>query len=443
MAKIELIYDADEHRPPSVETIEVRPWDRGGDNRQPFHIGSGFNFSAATNIWLEIVYSVNGAQIFYTRNFLHYTPDFDIKKELKYLDQLVEKGEGNFRFGDVLPETELLLKVEKGSYQSRKDAEPTTYQTVTLTISVDTGAVFGFSSPGERFVEIRLDLDSVEEGVNFMRDLVNELGAVFQGKHPDPACFPPGACEWSFPLQLNRKAYNELAESYQEDYFANPLLAQLFDAWLAGLPVGGQVLDTGCGHGYPVIAKLLESGFQVTGADFSPEMLKRAREQFPQVHFVQQAATQLDYEAEFDGACSFSSLVYLDPIDFYHAVYRLYRALRPGGLLFLYGIDNGPDWRGDPLHFVLGHWMWGWHYGMEEAARRLAEHGYFKVLDAKRVWWDEEKEQKYAQDMKAIKEQEDENRRKKKKDMVDIMSIAPGWIERPPYGYGIIARRVE
>lgn len=234
-----------------------------------------------------------------------------------------EKGEGIFGFGDVLPETSLRLKVEKKSYQSRESRKPQYYQSVTLTISADTETVFGFLAPGRRFVEIRLDLNSVEEGVCFMRDLVHELDAVFQGKHPDPACFPPGSSEWPFVWHINRKAYDELAGSYQENYFSNPLLAGAFEAWLAQLPAGGQVLDAGCGHGTPVIAKLLGSGFQVTGADFSPEMLRRAREQFLQANFVQQAVTQLDFEAAFDGACSFSSLLYLDPVDFYHALYRL------------------------------------------------------------------------------------------------------------------------
>jgi hypothetical protein len=45
-----------------------------------FGIGRGYNLQAVANIWLEIIYSVNGAQIFYTRNFLHYTPDFDLNK---------------------------------------------------------------------------------------------------------------------------------------------------------------------------------------------------------------------------------------------------------------------------------------------------------------------------------------------------------------------------
>jgi SAM-dependent methyltransferase len=443
MAKIELIHEASEHRPASTETIEVHPWDLGGRHNQPFYIGSGLNYRADQNIWLEIIYSVEGAQIFYTRNFLHHAWGFELNEQLERLQKLSDSGEGVFGFGDMLPETGLTFKVEKKSYQSQEGAEPQYYQVVTLKIFVDTGAVFGFSAPGNRFVEIRLDLESIEGGARFMRELVHELDAVFQGKHPDPACFPAGSCEWPLVWQLNRRAYNELADSYQEDYFTNPLLADAFAAWLAQLPAGGQVLDTGCGHGDPVITKLLERGFHVTGADFSPEMLKKAREQFPQVNLVQQAATQLNFEAAFDGACSFSSLLYLDPIDFFNAVYRLNHALKPGGLLFLYGFDPGPDWRGEPFNIVIGKWMWGWHYSMEEAAGRLEEHGSFQVVEYKRVWWDEEKEQEIAQKMEAEKEREADHRRKMAENPGQFLPYSSALLERPPYAYVIVARQVE
>lgn len=441
MAKIEITHGKTEHRPASTETIEVRPWDVGGKHNQQFYIGSGVNFQAYQNIWLEIIYSVEGAQIFYTRNFLHHSWGFDRNEQLGRLDKLIETGEGVFGFGDMLPETGMSLKAEKKSYQEKPDGELHYYSAITLTISADTGAVFGFASPGSRSVDIKLDLDTVEEGAGFMRELVHELDAVFQGKHPNPAGFPRGSCEWPLVWQLNRKAYNELAQSYQEDYFANPLLVDTFASWLEQLPPGGRVLDTGCGHGDPVIAKLLAGGFQVTGADFSPEMLKKAREQFPQASFVQQAATQLDFDFALDGACSFSSLVYLDPIDFYNAVYRLYQAIKPGGLLFLYGFDNGPDWRGEPLNIVIGKWMWSWHYGMEEAAGRLEEHGYFQVLEYKRVAWDEEKEQEIAQKNEAEKVKAAEHQRKMEENPGQFMPYFPQIHERPAYAYVIVARR--
>lgn len=443
MAKIEFIHPKSEHRPASTEAIEVRVWDLGGTRQQPFYIGSGMNFRADNNIWLEIIYSVEGAQVFYTRNFLHHSWGFDRKEQMGRLQKLSENGEGIFGFGDMLPETGLTFKVEKKSYSVKEGAEPEYYKDITLTISVDTGAVFGFSAPGSRFVEIKLDLESVEEGVRFMREFVEELDAAFKGKHPDPACFPPGSCEWPLVWQLNRRAYNQIAESYQEDYFSNPLLAKGFNAWLARLPAGGQVLDAGCGHGDPVIAKLLENGFQVTGTDFSPEMLKKAGQQFPQVTFVQQAATQLDYEATFDGACSFSSLLYLDPIDFYNSVYRLYHAIKPGGLLFLYAFDTGPDWRGEPFNIVIEKWMWTWHYGMDEAARRLEEHGYFKVLKKKRVCWNGGKEPKVAQEIEAEKVKEAEHQREVVENPGQFLPNFPEVHERPPYAYFIVARRTK
>lgn len=443
MAKIELIHEASEHRPASTETIEVRIWDVGGTYNQPFYIGSGLNFQANGNLWLEISYAVEGAQVFYTRNFLHHAWGFEIEELLERLEELRETEEGSFGFGDMLPETYLSLKVEKNPCQGRAGAEPQYYTTISLVISADTGAVFGFLGPGERSVEIKLTLEDLEEGVRFMRELVYELDAVWQGKHPDPACFPPNSCEWPLVWQLNRRAYNQLAESYQEDYFANPLLAQAFADWLAQLPPGGQVLDTGCGHGDPVIAKLLEGGFQVSGADFSPEMLKRASQQFPQATFVQQAATQLDFEGVFDGACSFSSLLYLDPIDFYNAVYRLYQAIKPGGRLFLYAFDNGPDWRGVPFNTVMEQWMWCWHYGLDEAAQRLEEHGYFKVVEKKRVWWDEEKEQMVIQAIEAEKERAAEHRRKAAENPGQFQPYYPELHERPAYAYVIVAQRAD
>jgi hypothetical protein len=67
-------------------------------------------------------------------------------------------------------------------------------------------------------------------------------------------------------------------------------------------------------------------------------------------------------EAAFDGACSLSFLLYLDPIDLFHGNYRLYWALQPGGTLFLYAYDVHPGWRGLPYEQQIGQWMWSWTY---------------------------------------------------------------------------------
>lgn len=281
-----------------------------------------------------------------------------------------------------------------------------------------------------------------------MRDLIQEMTEAMQGKHPDPARFidadsPGGLSEWSFVEQLNRKAYNKISENYQENYFDNPLLSETFDGWLAQLPAGGHILDAGCGHGHPVITRLLEKGFQVTGSDLSPEMLRRASQRFPQENFSQVATPMIADQARFDGICSFHSMLYLDPIDFLFSIYRLHEALKPDGLIFLYAYDSGPDWRGQPLHHMNGQWMWAWHYGTEEAAGLLEEHSYFKVIDKRKVKIDEGEAERIAQALEKQK-QEEENRRRQECDHSRFPLPylgTPG--KRSPYTYMIIARRLE
>lgn len=52
--------------------------------------------------------------------------------------------------------------------------------------------------------------------------------------------------------------------------------------------------------------------------------------------------------------------------------------------------------------------MGSWHYGMEEAASLLEEHGYFNVLEARRVLVDEQGELKAVEEIEAEKQREAE-----------------------------------
>ena len=109
-------------------------------------------------------------------------------------------------------------------------------------------------------------------------------------------------------------------------------------------------------------------------------MLARAQKQYPNVEFWECATRRLDAKAVFNGVCSFSSMVYLDPIDLLHSIYRLHRALKSGGTLFLYGSDLAPSWRSSPYRLDIKQWMWGSYYGIDEVVQILEEHGYFDVL---------------------------------------------------------------
>ena len=443
MAYIEYTQIEKEERPTSVERIEVCPWALGGKSHQMFAIGSGANFDATGNIWLEIMYTVGGVQFFYTRNFLHYMGDAGSAADLeKYLEQFKLGEYDSYGFGDMLPETSITLKREKYTHRDEHDQEVVNVY-YNFEISADVGAVIGAASPGMRMIKIRLEYISLEAGLQFMQDLNREIMDVYHGQHPNPAEFPAGVSDWPFMRQLNQKAYDLISQDYQEEYFSNPLLTEMFDTWLNELPAGGHVLDAGCGHGQPVIARLLENGYQVTGTDLSPRMLERAKEHFPTVTFVNQMVSEIRNEAEYDGVCSLSSLLYLDPIDLSHSVYRLYQALKPGGLLFLYAYDLAPSSRGEPYSLTIKQWMWSWTYAMDEAAQALEEFGYFKVLKAQDVSTEKQKEER----IERWREHEQLSQEKviaslqpgiKIPPLPDALSRVP---QNLPYCYALVARR--
>jgi hypothetical protein len=182
MAKIEIPDSDSEGKPTSLEEIEIRPWGIAGARAQQFYIGSGLNFCADGNIWLEIVYTVQGAQLFYTRNFLHYSGDGSSTPALmESLEKFISGEYESFGFGDMLPETGVSLKREQFT------DEENTYTSYHLEVSVDTGAVFGMSSPGERMINIVIKDIPLDQGVQFMRDLIDEIEAAYQSRRPDPA----------------------------------------------------------------------------------------------------------------------------------------------------------------------------------------------------------------------------------------------------------------
>lgn len=438
MAKLEYVQERSEDRPESVERIEVRVWGPGGKQHQQFVIGSGANFHAPGTLLLEIIYTVNEVQFFYTRNYLQFEGDAaDAANVEKYLETF-EQGETDaVGFGDMLPETSIVLRREKHTYQNE------TSESYHLEIAADVGAVLGHSSPGGRMISIQFPYIDAAEGIQFMRELIHEVVGVHQGKHPNPAELPEGASDWPFIRQLNQKAYDLISRDYQEAYFSNPLLTEMFETWLEQIPPGGHVLDAGCGHGNPVISRLLEKGLRVTGTDLSPGMLERARRNFPEVTFLHQMVSDIREEAEYDAACSFSSMLYLDPIDLSHSIYRLYRAVRPGGLLFLYAYDTHPDWRGLPYDVEIHQWMWSWSYGLEEAAQALEEFGYFKVLDARNVTTEEQKQERIANWRKYTQEEHE----KLVKSWPPGVPLPEPDLSKVPqnlsYCYAIIARRTS
>jgi SAM-dependent methyltransferase len=113
------------------------------------------------------------------------------------------------------------------------------------------------------------------------------------------------------------------------------------------VPMGGRLLDVGCGAGREALAFARE-GFRVTGIDIAPAMIEAARENAAEaglaIKFRVQSVTELDDPpGSFDGA-------YL-PVSLQHvpghrrrvdALRRIGRALSPDGVLILWVQYRGP-----------------------------------------------------------------------------------------------------
>ncbi|MEM1073959.1 MAG: class I SAM-dependent methyltransferase [Pseudomonadota bacterium] len=121
----------------------------------------------------------------------------------------------------------------------------------------------------------------------------------------------------------------------------------LFEArWLACfsacLPIGGRVLDLGCGAGEPIARWFIAEGFQVTGVDFAVNMLQLARARWPDGDWRQADMRDFELSESFDGIVAWDSLFHLTPSKQRTCIARMARHLSPGGsILATVGAEAG------------------------------------------------------------------------------------------------------
>lgn len=124
--------------------------------------------------------------------------------------------------------------------------------------------------------------------------------------------------------------YDAWAQTYDDSRGASPSVLNPIREAL-GDPTGDALLDIGGGTGN-FAQPLSEAGFAVTLADFSPEMIKRARAKVPTVSFVVADGQRLPFrDASFDCAISINVLGHMP--DWRVALKEARRVLRDGPLV--------------------------------------------------------------------------------------------------------------
>lgn len=139
--------------------------------------------------------------------------------------------------------------------------------------------------------------------------------------------------------------YTREAASYS-DYAAQEERSPRLARFAEMLPVGGEVLDFGCGSGW-VANRLNRMGLHATGFDGSTGLAEEARRRY-RLEVTVGRFEELDAEAAYDGIWAGFSLLHDSRAAMPGHLERLHRALRAHGVLYL-GLKEGDGESRDSL----------------------------------------------------------------------------------------------
>lgn len=105
-----------------------------------------------------------------------------------------------------------------------------------------------------------------------------------------------------------------------------------------GIREGVKVLDVACGTGV-LFPDYQRYGADITGIDISENMVKTAREKFPEVHVICGDATYFFFEEKFDAIMIYNAFPHFDEPE--KLIDNLVKALKPSGRLSIaHGISE-------------------------------------------------------------------------------------------------------
>jgi SAM-dependent methyltransferase len=143
--------------------------------------------------------------------------------------------------------------------------------------------------------------------------------------------------EWLKHMRCLAEAlYDQISPAYWVyfGFYDNQAHQDYLKKFIQHMPQGGTVLSAGCGAGrYDGL--LLEAGQTVTGIDQSEGMLERARAHFPPANYEKLGLLEINIQAEFDGVTCIDALEHVPPEDWPVIAQNFYKALKPGGWLYL------------------------------------------------------------------------------------------------------------
>lgn len=132
-----------------------------------------------------------------------------------------------------------------------------------------------------------------------------------------------------------KATYNRIAKDWTKDHRDDTWWVEGTDKFVSYLNVGDTVLDVGCGAGTKS-KYLAGKGLQVTGIDFSEEMIKLASQQVPTGKFFVMDIKDLSgLKNIFSGILAQAVLLHIPKKEVRHVLEQLKDKLNQGGYLYI------------------------------------------------------------------------------------------------------------
>lgn len=126
--------------------------------------------------------------------------------------------------------------------------------------------------------------------------------------------------------------YDDHAVEFVADTLAVDM-TELYAPFLENVPVGGRILDAGCGSGRDTQA-FLAMGYTMVAMDASAQMVEAARALTGQP-VLQMRFQEIEWADEFDGIWACASLLHVPRAEMDDVWRRLIKAVKPGGVGFM------------------------------------------------------------------------------------------------------------
>lgn len=156
--------------------------------------------------------------------------------------------------------------------------------------------------------------------------------------------------------RLTSAFYAENAEAYAKK--SREENTARLEKFMAALPVGGHVLELGCGGGHHSKI-MLKAGFHIYPTDGSPEMARQAERHLNHPVKVM-AFADLEAQSQFDGIWANACLLHVKRQELADILRRIRKALKPGGIFyasFKAGIGEGRDQFNRYYNYPTPQWL--------------------------------------------------------------------------------------